>query len=87
MRTINFKQSAFEDYIRWGKTDPKIQEKIQTIIKDIVRNPFDGLGKPEPLKHGEYKGSWSRRITKEHRVVYQVSNESILILSCKSHYE
>jgi toxin YoeB len=87
MRTINFKQSAFQDYTEWGRIDKKMQEKIETLIKDILRNPFDGLGKPEMLKHSEYKECWSRRITQEHRLVYSVSEQSILIIACKFHYQ
>ncbi|MDQ3179258.1 MAG: Txe/YoeB family addiction module toxin [Acidobacteriota bacterium] len=60
--------------------------KIKALIKDIGRNPFAGIGKPEPLRH-ELKGLWSRRITDEHRLVYKVSDEEILIYSCRFHYE
>lgn len=85
MRTISFTKIAFEQFNDWRVTDKAVQEKIIRLIEDILRNPFDGLGKPEALKH-EYKGCWSRRITDEHRIIYQVSETSILIIACKYHY-
>nr|WP_109012702.1 Txe/YoeB family addiction module toxin [Nostoc commune] len=66
--------------------DKKIHRKIITLINDIVRQPFTGLGKPEPLKH-ELSGYWSRRITDEHRLVYEVTETEIIILSCRFHYD
>lgn len=86
MRNITFTPKAFEDFNNWAKQDPKIYRKIITLINDILRQPFTGLGKPEPLKH-ELKGYWSRRITDEHRLVYQVSENAIIILSCRFHYD
>jgi toxin YoeB len=84
-RKIVFELSAFEDFNDWVKLDKKIHRKIIELIKDINRHPFQGLGKPEALKH-DLSGYWSRRIDREHRLVYKVTNEEIIILSCKYHY-
>ena len=84
-RRIVFEASAFEDFNDWTKMDKKIYRKIVQLIKDIERSPFEGLGKPEPLKY-ELSGFWSRRIDNEHRLVYQVSDEEIVIAACKNHY-
>jgi toxin YoeB len=84
-RKIVFESSAFEDFNDWAKLDKKIHRKIIELIKDIDRYPFQGLGKPEALKH-DLSGYWSRRIDREHRLVYKVTNEEIVILSCKYHY-
>ena len=72
MRTINFTKTAFEEYKSWRNENKKIQDKIADLIDDILRHPFEGIGKPEPLKH-HLKGYYSRRITEEHRLVYQVT--------------
>ena len=80
-----FEQSAFDDFQAWAKIDKKVFAKIVSLIKDTARTPFSGLGKPEPLKH-ELAGYWSRRITDEHRLVYKIEGETILIVSCKYHY-
>lgn len=85
MRTINFSQKAFNDYYTWSKRDPKIFTRITELITEITREPFKGTGKPEPLKH-QFKGLWSRRITQEHRIVYEVSQNEIFIVSCEGHY-
>lgn len=77
--------SAWNDYTYWQKIDKKIVKKINSLIKDTVRNPFSGIGKPEPLI-GNYQGCWSRRITQEHRLVYIVDDQKISILSCRFHY-
>lgn len=84
-RKIVFEASAFEDLNEWVKLDKKIYHKIVDLIKDINRSPFTGLGKPEPLKY-ELSGYWSRRINDEHRLVYQVTDEQIIIIACKYHY-
>lgn len=81
-----FVDESWEDYLYWSRTDKKMLQRINELIKDIKRNPFNGLGKPEPLKH-KYKGYWSRRITDEHRLIYQVKSEEILILKCRFHYD
>jgi len=76
---------AWDDYLYWQKTDKRNLKRINEILKDIKRTPFDGLGKPEPLKHN-WSGYWSRRITAEHRIVYKVEEGSILIAQCRFHY-
>ena len=85
MRRVAFLPQAFEDFNRWAVEDKKIYGKVVDLIKDTLRTPFSGLGKPEPLKH-ELKGLWSRRITDEHRLVYKVTEEEIVIYSCRFHY-
>jgi toxin YoeB len=85
-RRILFEADAFEDYNEWAKMDRKIYNKIVELLKDIERSPFSGIGKPEPLKYG-LNGFWSRRISDEHRLIYQVTDTEILIAACKSHYE
>lgn len=84
MRLI-FSANAWEDYLYWQKSDRKVLNRINTLIKDIQRQPFEGIGKPEPLKHG-LSGYWSRRITDEHRMVYKVEDDSILIAQLRYHY-
>ncbi|WP_019504340.1 Txe/YoeB family addiction module toxin [Pleurocapsa sp. PCC 7319] len=84
-RKIVFESSAFADFNDWVKLDQKIHRKIIELIKDIDRHPFQGLGKPEALKH-DLSGYWSRRINREHRLVYKVTNDEIIILTCKYHY-
>lgn len=86
MRRIAFVADAFDDFNFWARENKKIHARISEIIKDIGRNPFSGIGKPEPLKY-ELKGLWSRRITDEHRLVYEVRSEEIIIHSCKFHYK
>ena len=86
MRTVKLIPKAFDEFSFWAEEDRRLLIKILDIIKDIQRNPFSGLGKPEPLKH-KYKGLWSRRINKEHRLIYQVTEEEIVIVSCRFHYE
>jgi len=77
--------NAWEDYLYWQKTDVKILGRINDLIKDCLRSPFKGIGKPEPLK-GNYSGCWSRRINDEHRLVYKVSQDRWHILQCRFHY-
>ena len=84
MKNIIFKKIASEQYDYWLKTDKKIANKIDKLILDIQQHPFTGLGKPEPLK-GELSGYWSRRITQEHRLVYTVKDD-IIIVQCMFHY-
>ncbi|MDX2127781.1 MAG: Txe/YoeB family addiction module toxin [Chloroherpetonaceae bacterium] len=85
MRSIIFHQTAFEQFSNWTRENPKIAKKIVELIEATIKDPFSGIGKPEALKH-QLSGCWSRRISEEHRLVYQVTPESILILSCKFHY-
>jgi toxin YoeB len=80
-----FDENAFEDLAWWVAKDPKLAKKVIALIQDVKRNPFQGLGKPEALKH-ELSGCWSRRINREHRLVYQVKEGEIRILACKYHY-
>jgi len=86
MKRISFELSAFEDFQFWASFDKSIYTKITTLLKDILRSPFAGIGKPEPLKY-ELKGFWSRRITDEHRLVYKVTESEVIIVSCKYHYK
>ena len=81
-----FIDESWEDYLYWLETDKKIHKKINELIKDIKRQPFTGLGKPEPLKY-KYKGFWSRRIDDEHRLIYTVKGDEIIIVKCRFHYE
>lgn len=80
-----FAETAWEDYLYWQKRDQKILNRINTLIKDIQRTPFEGIGKPEPLKHA-LSGYWSRRIDEAHRIVYAVKHDSILIAQLRYHY-
>jgi len=86
MIRITFSRNAWEDYVSWQRADKKISRKINDLIKDIQRTPFEGLGKPEPLKF-DLSGYWSRRIDLEHRLVYQFQDNELLIYSCKFHYD
>ena len=85
MRNLEFDANAFEDLAWWIKQDRKKALRIVELIKEIGREPFKGIGKPEPLKH-EFKGCWSRRIDGEHRIIYQVLDDKIRILACRYHY-
>jgi toxin YoeB len=85
MRFISFHQEAFEQYNDWSKNDKKLFEQIHRLIVETAKNPFDGIGKPEPLKN-DLKGYWSKRINDEHRLVYKVNETQIIILACKYHY-
>ena len=86
MMKIIFTKNSWEDYISWQTEDKKMLRKINELIKDIQRTPFEGRGKPEPLKY-DLSGFWLRRINREHRLVYQVVKNTILIYSCKFHYD
>jgi len=80
-----FSDHAWSDYLHWQKTDKKILKRINTLIKEIQRSPYDGVGKPEPLKHA-LSGYWSRRINDEHRIIYKVDAESVSIAQLRYHY-
>ncbi len=82
---LTFAEKAWEDYLYWQRTDKKTLKRINILIKDIKRNPYSGIGDPEPLKYN-WSGFWSRRITKEHRLVYAVEKNAILIAQCRFHY-
>ena len=84
MGRLIFAERAWEDYQYWQETDKKTLKRINLLLRDIVRNGNQGIGKPEPLKHRE---GWSRRIDNVHRLVYQLKDDSIEILQCKGHYD
>ena len=85
MKNLEFDPLAFDDLAWWVDKDRKQALKIIKLIKEVQRNPFQGIGKPEPLKH-DLSGCWSRRIDREHRLVYQVLEDKIRILACRYHY-
>lgn len=85
VRRLVFSEHAWEDYLYRQKTDRKILQRINALIHDIQRNPFDGVGKPEPLKCA-LSGYWSRRITDEHRLVYKVEGDALLLAQLRYHY-
>jgi toxin YoeB len=82
---IVFSSQAWEDYLHWQHTDKKLLKRINDLIKEIVRTPFEGTGKPEPLRHA-LGGYWSRRINDEHRLVYKVEGDAVLIAQARYHY-
>ncbi len=79
-----FLERGWEDYVEWQR-EPKLVRKVNELIRDCMRSPYDGIGKPEPLKH-ELAGWWSRRITKEHRLVYRIDGDQLVIAQCSYHY-
>ncbi len=85
MRDFLFTPIAFEQYNEWQSENKQIFNKLKKLIKETAKNPYEGTGKPEALKHN-YKGYWSRRITDEHRLVYKVEDHFIKIIACKFHY-
>ena len=80
-----FSEQAWEEYLYWQKTDRKLLERINALVKDVSRSPFEGIGKPEPLKNA-LSGYWSRRINEEHRMVYKIVDSSMLIAQLRYHY-
>lgn len=82
---ISWAQDAWDDYLYWQKTDKKILKRINSLIKVAIRTPFEGIGAPEPLKHN-WSGYWSRRIDREHRLVYKIEHNTIVIAQCRYHY-
>jgi toxin YoeB len=82
---LSWAELAWDDYLYWQKNDKKILKRINMLIMDIKRQPFEGLGNPEPLKHN-WSGCWSRRIDREHRLVYKYQDEIITVLQCRFHY-
>ena len=82
---ICWASTGWEDYLYWQKTDKKVLKRINALIKEIQRSPFNGIGDPEPLKHN-WSGYWSRRIDREHRLVYKYSDDKIYIAQCRYHY-
>jgi toxin YoeB len=85
MKNVEFTTLAYSQFEEWKKYNKKTYTRIEQLIEDIRKNPYTGIGKPEPLKY-ELTGFWSRRITKEHRLVYKVTNTAIIIIACKYHY-
>ena len=83
---ILWEEKAWEDYCNWQMQDKKTLKKINLLIKDIQRNPFNGIGKPEALKEN-LSGYWSRRIDDSNRIVYTIRDDSVLVISCKGHYD
>ena len=86
MKKIIFSRNAWDEYVSWQNEDKKILRKINSLIRDIQSSPFDGIGKPEPLKY-DLAGLWSRRIDREHRLVYRVEETDVFIYSCRYHYD
>lgn len=84
-RIMQWDFDAWEDYLYWQRQDRKTLKRINQLLKDISREPFEGIGKPEPLR-GNLAGFWSRRIDEEHRLVYAVEDDKILIIACRGHY-
>ena len=84
MRLV-FTTRSWDDYLYWQKTDKRMVRRINDLIKDIQREPFQGIGKPEPLKH-QLQGLWSRRIDSEHRVVSEIAEDELRIIACRYHY-
>ena len=82
---LTFSSEAWDDYLHWQKTDKAMLKRINALIKEIQRQPFAGIGKPEPLKHG-LSGYWSRRINDEHRLVYKATDDGISIAQLRYHY-
>ena len=83
---LSFHEQAWEDYLYWQQTDKTMLRRINALIRDIQRDPFGGIGKPEPLKF-KYSGYWSRRIDGEHRIVYKVFDENVVIAQLRGHYD
>lgn len=86
VKQIQWDFNAWEDYLYWQAQDRKMVKRINRLLKDMQRNPYEGIGKPEPLKEN-LTGFWSRRIDEEHRIVYAVEGEILFIISCKGHYD
>ena len=82
---LSWASHAWDDYLYWQQTDKKKLKRINALIKDIQRHPHDGLGDPEPLRHN-WTGYWSRRIDREHRLVYKVTDDAVFIAQCRYHY-
>lgn len=86
MMRVIFSKNSWEDYTSWYTEDKSMVKKINNLIKDIQRTPYEGKGKPEPLKY-DLSGFWSRRIDREHRLVYRIEENDLLIYSCRYHYD
>ena len=86
LKNFKFTPEAYSDYLMFKKQEPKLAERIKQLIQDILQHPFNGLGKPEPLKY-HLSGCWSRRINSIHRLVYRIEQEELQIVSCRYHYK
>jgi toxin YoeB len=82
---LSWAENAWEDYLYWQQTDKKTLKRVNLLLREIKRQPYQGLGDPEPLKHN-WSGYWSRRIDREHRLVYKVTDAAIVIVQCRYHY-
>ena len=82
---LSWAENAWDDYLYWQATDKKTLKRINELIRDTSRHPFEGIGDPEPLKH-HWSGYWSRRIDREHRIVYKVSDNVLYLVQCRFHY-
>ena len=82
---LSWAEKAWDDYLYWQATDKKTLKRINRLIRDIERNPFEGIGDPEPLRHN-WSGYWSRRIDREHRIVYKILDENLIVVQCRYHY-
>ena len=82
---LSWLATGWEDYLYWQKTDKKTLKRVNVLIKNAMRSPFEGIGKPEPLK-ANLSGWWSRRITGEHRLVYRVHKDRLIVMTCRYHY-
>lgn len=85
-RPLAFMPQAWEDYLYWQMQDRKTLKRINQLLRDIQRDPFDGIGKPEPLR-GAKSGYWSRRIDDTHRLVYHIADDTVTVLACRGHYD
>lgn len=85
-RSLQWDSDAWEDYCKWQQTDKITLKRINALIKDAQRDPFSGIGKPEPLKH-DLSGLWSRRINEADRLTYYLNGDILVIIGCKGHYE
>ncbi|MBQ9720857.1 MAG: Txe/YoeB family addiction module toxin [Oscillospiraceae bacterium] len=83
---LTFVEDAWDEYLEWQRRDGKSVKKINDLLEDICRHPFQGLGKPEPLK-GDKSGKWSRRINGSDRIVYRVEQETVIVFQCRGHYD
>jgi len=84
-KTVSFMPDAWDDYVYWQETDRKTLNRLNRLLKDILRNSYEGLGKPEQLR-GDLAGYWSRRIDDTNRIVYKVDENTVIVYACRSHY-
>ncbi|MBQ1761541.1 MAG: Txe/YoeB family addiction module toxin [Aquincola sp.] len=82
---IKFSDNGWDDYLYWQATDRQMLKRVNALIKNVQRSPFEGIGKPEPLKH-QLQGFWSRRIDDTHRLVYAIEGDTVLVAQCRDHY-